>query len=535
MMSKAKTLCRNNELFLQVFLLIVVSYLLTRYLYRVFPEEDLYHNSTIFYNLYKYSSLKLMILMLFPIVLYRLEWKDIFEKRFTVLKYFVFFIFFIYAWRVITLDYNLYFNQPYHLDRITLCVLLILAIRFPLAFIYFILLSLLFFYQVTYPSSELVFPRAYVYTKPLIEILVLFIAFIFIKSIYKKISVLAFFMVVICFHASNYFIPGLGKILLSEHYFDWIWINDLGNIFIAKYSQGWLASLVPLETMQVFVGWISSITIPMQIFAFLIQTIVLFVFFNKRLAISLFVSFELLHLGIFLLSGIFFWKWILLNLAIIYVIRNLNSKDIQQIFNYKSMLWTMPFIILGYGVFHSYWLAWYDTPLNNFNKIYAITEDGKRYKVDVNLFAPYDRVFYRRTLNSFINKPLKSEWDTRSQDLMMELMKLSNQNDKDLMLKDINRFEKKYGVNEFNKLQQDKVIAFIQIFFRNLNAYKSSEFLWKDFSPLRDMYMSFDWDNLLNEPSKIKKVEIIFYKQFYNHEKNRLMFLEEKNICSIEI
>ena len=530
-----KKLLKNNELLLQVLLLIVISYFVTKYFYQTFPKGELYTHSSIFYNLYAYASFSFMIPLGLPLFLYKLRWKDSFEKEFIVLKYFIFFIFSIYAWSVITLDYNLYFNQAYHIDRLILLILFILSFRFPTAFIYFMVLSLLFFNQVSYPNSECSFPKAYVYIKPLLEILILFITFIFLKYFYKKLSILAFFMVVICFHASNYFIPGLGKILISEHYIDWMWVNDLGNIFIAKYSQGWLASFISLETMERLVGWVSVVTIPMQIFAFLTQVIILFVFFSKRLAFTLFISFELLHLGIFMLSGIFFWKWILLNFAIMYVIKNLNTEDIRKIFNYKSMIFSMPFILLGYGFFHSYWLAWYDTPLNSFNQMYVTTDSGKKYKVDVNIFAPYDRVFYRKTLNCFIDEPLKAKWDTTYQDMMMKLTSLSNTDDEYLIEKNIATFEQRYGINEFNKFKQEEVIEFIQTMFRNLNKYKDNKFVWRHFSPFRDMYISFDWEALLNESSKIKQVDIVFYKQFYNHKKNKLMFLEEKNIVSIKI
>ena len=529
-------LFKKNQLLFQVFLLIILNYFITRYFYRALPSsESLYAQSSIFYNLYQYASLSLILFMLAPIFLYKLKWKEIIDKDFIPIKYFTLFIFSIYAWGIITLDYNLYFNQAYHIDRVLLLVLFILSFRFPLAFIYFTICSLIFLNQVSYPSFGLKFPEAYVYIKPLLEVLILFIIFIFLKKIYKKLSILSFFIVVICFHAANYFIPGLGKVLLSEHYIDWIWVNDLGNILIAKYSQGWLSEFVSIETIEVIVGWVNTFTIPMQLFAFTIQVIVLFVFIKKRFALILFISFELLHLGIFMASGIFFWRWMLLNFAIVYVIQNLNSKDIEQIFNYKIMLFTMPFIMLGYGFFHSYWLAWYDTPLNSFNQVYATTENGERYEIDINLFAPYDRVFYRYTLNCFIDKPLKSRWDTTDKNIMRELTLLSKEEDYSLIKKQIHNFEKKYGQNEFNQLKQEKFRRFIKTSFKNLNTYKNKKIIWTSFSPIRNMYRRFNWDIPLNSNSNIKQIEIIFNKKFYNHHHDKLITLERESIVKIKI
>ena len=530
-----KTLFQKNQLLFQIFLLIVLNYYITKYFYQVLPIEDLYMQSNIFYNLYKHLSFPLILFILAPIFLYRLTWKEIIDTNYISIKYFILFIFSIYAWAVITLDYNLYFNHPYHMDRIILLILFILAFRFPLAFVYFTILALIFLNQVSYPNFECKFPEAYVYIKPLLEILILFIIYMFLKKIYKNLSILAFLIVVICFHASNYFIPGLGKILLSAHYIDWIWMNDLGNILMAKYSQGWLAELISIETMQEIVSWVSKITIPMQLFAFVIQIIVLFVFINKRFALILFISFELLHLGIFMASGIFFWKWMLLNFAIVYVVQNLSTHDLKSVFNYKIMLFTMPFIMLGYGFFHSYWLAWYDTPLHTFNQVYAHTKDGKKHEIDINLFAPYDRVFYRNTLNCFIDKPLKSSWDTTNREIMRELTLLSKEKDFSNIKEKIHNFEQEYGQNEFSQFEQEKLIKFLTLYFKNFNNYKNKKIIWNYFSPMRNMYRSFNWDAQIKEHSKINEIEIIFNKNFYNHHHNKLIQLEKKSIVKIKI
>ena len=529
-------LFKKNQLLFQAFSLIILNYFITKYFYRALPSsESLYAQSSIFYNLYTYASLSLILFMLSPIFLYKLKWQEIIDKEFSLIKYFILFIFSIYAWGIITLDYNLYFNQAYHGDRIILLTLFVLSFRFPLAFIYFIILSLIFLNQVSYPSFGLKFPEAYVYIKPLLEVSILFIIFMFLKKIYKKLSILAFFIVVLCFHASNYFIPGLGKMLISEHYIDWIWLNDLGNILMAKYSQGWLSEFVALETMEVIIGWVSTVTIPMQLFALTIQAVVLFVFIKKRFAIILFVSFELLHLGIFMATGIFFWKWILLNFAIIYVVKNLNPDDIKRVFNYKVMLFAMPFIMFGYGFFHSYWLAWYDTPLHSYNQIYATTEDGERYEIDINLFAPYDRVFYRNTLNCFIDRPIKGNWDTNNKNIMRELTSLSKEKDYSDIKKQIYNFEKEYGQNDFNQLEQEKFINFLKTSFKNLNTYKDNKIIWTDFSPMRNMYRLFNWKVALNLNSDITQIEIVSNKKFYNYHHNKLLTLEKESIVQIKI
>lgn len=528
-------LFQKNRLLIQVFILICLNYLATKFFYSALPLEELYQESSIFGALYKYSSSLLIGFLIAPLFFYKTQWNEIIKQKYILIKYFIFFILSIYAWSVITLDYNLYFDNSYNIDRIILLLLLLLSFRLPMMFIYFLIFSLVFYNQINYPDFGYFFPTIYMNIKPLIEILFLFIVFIFLKKLYKKLSILSFLIALISLHAANYFIPGLGKVSLSEHYIDWIWINNLSNILIAKYSQGWLLDFISIENINLILKWISAFIIPMQLFALTIQLAALFIFIKQRFIIILFITFELLHLGIFLLSGILFWRWILLNIAIIYLINKLTTEDVKKIFNYKIMFFSIPIIFLGNIFFHAYPLAWFDTPLNNFNQIYAVTEDNKKHKIDTNLFAPYERILYLNTLNSFINKPVKARWDTTDSKIMEELHFISNHTEITSLKSTIERFEQQYGANEFNQAEQKKITKFLKIFFSNLNNYKGEKNIWSYLSPIRHIYGSFNWEKPLKEKSKIKAIEIVFSKTFYSHKYNRLIPLEKRMIVKINI
>jgi len=536
-MNKIITLFKNNNLIFQIYLLIILNYFITKIFYKILPQENIYFEENIFYSFYDYISISFIIIItIMASFLYKLKWKDIFDtSEPIIIKYFVLFILAIYMWNVLTLDYNLYFNQAYHIDRIILFLFFILAFQSPLAFAYLVILSLIFFNQLNYPSFGYPFPQSYNNIRPLIEILILFIVFMFLKRIYKKISIFAFLITVISLHVANYYIPGVGKMRLSDHYFDWIWINDLSNILIAKYAEGWLGSIIPDTWILIIMEWFSNLTIIMQLGAFLMQILALFVFFHKRFSLILFSLFELLHIGIFLASGILFWEWILLNIAIIYVVKNLNPKEIKKIFNYKIMWASILVIFLGTEIFHSRSLAWYDTPLSNSYEIYATMENGEKYKVDKTLFAPYDRTFYRTILDCFVDQPLKTSWSTMNQKNMEELTILSNKEDDSLIKKDIYLFEQKYGQNKFDKVKQEKVKNFLKVFFTNFNTYDNNKILWNYFSPVRHTYVSFNWDEISYLNLDIKEIEIFSTKRFYSHYHHKLHDLEKKSILKIKI
>lgn len=524
----------ENKLFFQVFLIIILNYFVTNFIYRILQGEKLlYENISIFCNLYDYLTLPLVLILLFPILLYKLRWRDIFNENIKEIKYFFIFILLVYAWGLLTLDYNLYFNQAYHFDRIILFLLLIFSIYSPISFIYFFLLSLLFFNQVMYPNFGNISFGTYINIKPINETLILFIIFMVIKRVYKEFSIIAFFIALLALHASNYYIPVLGKILISTHGLDWIWINDLSNLLIAKYSHGWLLEYIPLDSMLFIVEWVSFFTIPLQIFTFLMQAFALFVFINKRFSLFLFMLFELSHLGILLLSGILFWKWILLNIGIVYVITKLNDKNSQKIFTYRMTLWMLPFILLGSGVFKAHKLAWYDTPLNNFNKVYVVTDNNERYAIDANLFHLYKFAWYDGLLNSFncfLDEEIRTAWDTLDQTEIEQLTKISNESNLTLIRSKIHDFEKKYGRNQFDITKQKQIREFFLKYFRAFNAYQKKKIIWNYFTPPRHMYRSLDWDSSLNREFKIKEIEIVFSKNFYSQYYHKLIYLKRETI-----
>ena len=525
---------KQNSFLFQLILLIVTNYIISKYFYQSLPQTSIYDNSNIFLTLLNHLSVPLILLFLTPLLLYKQQWKDIFNDYF-IMRYFVIFITLLWAWYVITLDFNLYFNQAYHTDRIILLILLILSIRFPLFFLYFLIFSFIFINQLNYPSLQFSFPSHYNNPRPLLDILILFITFIFIKRIYKNFSSLLFFITVICLHASNYFIPGLGKIMISSDYINWIWINDLSNIMIARYTHGWVTDFISLESVLNIAKHLQQWTVVAQVITFLSQILVLIVFLHKRFSLLLFLSFELLHIGVFISTGIFFWEWILINLAIVYIINKLDVQQSKQIFNYKVMLVAMPFIFLGNGVFNASFLAWYDTPLHNYFEVYAVDENNNEYKMDKNLFAPYEQVLYASNYTSYIDKKIMTTWSTSNQEMMKELSKLSIEKNKSKIKINISNLEEKYGYNYFNQKQQKIFETFIKRYIQNRNQQESKVLFWNYLSPLKHIYYSLNWDKNINNLPKIKYINIKFYKKFYNHNNNSIMILEEKNLCTIKI
>ena len=293
------TTIKQNSFYLQIIILIVLNFLLTKFMYKFLPEESNYTNANIILSLFNNYTLIFILFISISVYIIKVKWSDIIDVTDNYVKYFILFIMSIWAWKVITLDFNLYFNQAFDLDRILLLTLAIMAFRFPVALMYFIIYSIIFFNQVSFPGFAGIFPNQYIDSTPLVDILILFVVYIFLKKAYKDFSILAFIVVMLCLHASNYFIPGLAKVVISENYIDWVYVNDLSNILAAQYFQGWLHDVISFDIIKNLLVIVHNTTIPMQIVAFVTQLIVIFTFINRKFTLMLFFTCELLHIGVF--------------------------------------------------------------------------------------------------------------------------------------------------------------------------------------------------------------------------------------------
>jgi len=101
---------------------------------------------------------------------------------------------------------------------------------------------------------------------------------------------------------------------------------------------------------------------------------------RKIILITLF--YDLTHLLIFLLSGIFFWKWIILNILIIAAIGQFKGVT----FNTHQKTIGIASTVFGILFFFTAQLAWYDT--NSLRHVYveAIDDKGQTYQVPTNYF-----------------------------------------------------------------------------------------------------------------------------------------------------
>ena len=186
-------------------------------------------------------------------------------------------------------------------------------------------------------------------------------------------------------HLANYFYSGLKKILIAENPVHWAWENTTYNLLPNAQALGQL----PIGFSEEFSTLVYDALIPMNVFNnYLIHIIQLFAIIaicRIRWALWTTLFYDLTHVVIFIVSGIFFYKWIILNISIVMALETIRNKTVRPLF----ALFLMSFIIISPAMFFVAKLGWWDTPALNVESIYAITKDGRFVEVPTNFWGSF--------------------------------------------------------------------------------------------------------------------------------------------------
>lgn len=135
------------------------------------------------------------------------------------------------------------------------------------------------------------------------------------------------------------------------------------------------------QWMNVALVWI---TVPLNAVVLIAQLAVVFAFFSRRFMIGITMLFDLMHVAIFALTAIFFWKWILLNLGMVHAFHHLRRD------NWRIPLWlsaaALVVMFSAPQIFQVARLGWFDSGGVNDARWQAETADGRRVDVPSNFF-----------------------------------------------------------------------------------------------------------------------------------------------------
>jgi hypothetical protein len=301
----------------------------------------------------------------------------------------------ILAWSGSTFEHNLYLDQLHLVDRVLLIVLALLSWWTPLAVPFAVRWA-----WIMIRSQNVPIPLDSFDYRSVHEVMVIFSVFVW-ASFVRSQRAAHFFLVALACWASYYFAAGVAKVY---HGPDWSWLFEdrLSNLAFTTYMRGWL-SFIPEATYMKINGLLSHLDPAMTWFTLIFELGALVAYFvNRRLAQLWLVLGVVFQFGIFLLTGICFWKWMLTNLVLLAFVSR-SGAPVYEEATRKWLVIAFAVVLVFFSRERTYFnpqtgVSWYDSRMLIDYTLEAVGESGERYLVAPGFLKPMDLHFVQGDL-----------------------------------------------------------------------------------------------------------------------------------------
>lgn len=303
-------------------------------------------------------------------------------------------------WASTLYQWNFYFNQSHFVDR------LVIALLFGLSFFrpaYFALLLPCVYLVLGQFDMPLGFSGEWTNRALFIELLLALIAGLVVRRFREfDATFLAAFPLVLV--AEHYLVCAIEKVAISPNLTEWVLKNPILNLIHNAHNYGW--PILDLSVGPLFLDIVSSTAPIVLVFTLGVELMSALELFSSRLSRFLCLGRVLLHLGIYLCTGVFFWNWIALNICLLLLIRQLGEHQRAALFNTGTGSCAALLMIFLPSVNRPNYLGWFDSPITSHFHIMANSGNNNRQPLPPSYFAPYDYEFAYSGFFYLIDQPV---------------------------------------------------------------------------------------------------------------------------------
>lgn len=428
------------------------------------------------------------------------------------------------TWAFVSYGFNYYYNQPHYLDRLLLVILAILVYINPIFAIPFVMIAYVI-------SSQFMFPIGFSYTDKqiLFEFIALFGCFIAVRPFTRGRTV-DFIFVGLCMIGAYYYFPGIAKLHVgANNSLNWITDNNLHHYVVFTYEKGWL-SFRSQELVYAMTDIVEFLRVPLQLFTVIMEIGALFILLlQRRGVIVILLSAILLHTGIMLSSGIFFWKWMVLDGAMAWFIwRYGQEEEIALIFKRFPVALSLIIIASGTLFFDVIHLGWWNTSVHTHYEFKVIDTQGNEFDWAYSQLQPYDLTLTQNRLHFVNDNKTITGTSGESRDIQIYQASLS------LTLDDVPEFIEAYGNNRYTAVNAERLKDLLREYAYNMNTNYQSFFLPSIIQPPLHIGSQLFTD-AYNFEYPITEVQIWAVVSFYDGDIIHIISDEEIDSVSITI
>ena len=291
------------------------------------------------------------------------------------------------AWIFSTYGYNFFFDRSHFADRLMIVALVPLIWARPVFVLPFLL-------QISSVIGQFKIPLGgYSWATPSlpISLLTLFGAQLLVASISNRRDRRDLVFLAVCATAAHYFVSGFTKVGLG-----WYSSDKVHLLLTNAYAHGWLA-WVSEETISSAAALLARADVPIRVFTGMVELGSLAAIWSRRALKWFILAWAMLHVGIFAVSGICFWKWVVVEVAL-YLVFFRSNGPVSNIFTNHHRIVGVVLIGAGALIFRPTPLAWLDAPITYTYRFEGIANSGRVYDLTPASFEPY---WYQFSLSSF--------------------------------------------------------------------------------------------------------------------------------------
>jgi hypothetical protein len=212
-------------------------------------------------------------------------------------------------------------------------------------------------------------------------------------GLYRDASTLVFFVSTLT--VSHYLITALAKCLLGPRWYSWVTENRIHHLAASAYSWGW-PRFLPWPVWRKAIHALARIEVPLQAAAFALELLSPLALLNPNAAIGFCLAWAGFHLGVFAVSGLLFWDWIITDMALALFIHMLPGTAAAHAFGLPAVIASLAFMA-AFPLRHKLWkpmpLGWYDSPFTQRIHWRVRGISGKPYGLYNDFMCPHERLY----------------------------------------------------------------------------------------------------------------------------------------------
>lgn len=420
------------------------------------------------------------------------------------------------AWPHATYDYNFYFDRWHAADRVALLVLFAAICWRPVFVLPFLLVLLPVAGQFQHPIGGF----SWAVPDQSINLLILFSAFHLVSLGTGDKRPEAFLYLACCLVAIHYWPSGLDKVRMG-----WLQHDHIEFLLPNAHANGWLPSL-SAEELARWTRALADLSPFLKAFTLFAECGTLLFLWRRRLSIALLSAWILFHAGIFAVTGICLWQWIVVDASLLVLVWRAQPFRAGAIYSKPGAI--LAFFLIGSS---QWWLkpislTWFDARATYTYRFYASGESGTVYHLPPNFFAPYD---YQFTLGAFhylaVDPTLGVTMGATAKPSAEALAEA-------LTPEEVLAVERELGTEHFDPGRSDRLAAFLKEFVSSVNRAPARNEMLRMLHPPR-MLWTFGEPSAYRREEPIRRIESLQILSTFDGKTSRE--IRRRRVLLIEI